>query len=181
MEWSNLESLVVSDLSEWCDWCIETGGFWYDWLIRVMYWDRWVLLWVIDKVEILRLVGSDVAEWLVYWHWWFLMCLCYVNDVMTLVASDVSDWRIETGCFWCGWMMWLVYWHWWFLMCLFYVNDVMTSVASDVSDWRIEIGGFWYDLCDLCIVTGGFWYERLMLFMYWDWWFLIWLIDVIDV
>ena len=57
----------------------------------------------------------------------------------------------------------------------------MTLVASDVSDWRIEIGGFWYDLCDLCIVTGGFWYEWLMLFMYLHWWFLIWLIDVIDV
>ena len=35
-------TLVVSDTTDWCDWCIETGGSWYGWL---MLWDWWFLIW----------------------------------------------------------------------------------------------------------------------------------------
>ena len=55
--------LVVSDMADWCDCCIETGGFWYYWLM-----------------------------WLMYWDWWFLKLLINVIDVLTLVVSDGTDW-----------------------------------------------------------------------------------------
>ena len=57
--------------------------------------------------------------WLMYWDWWFLLWLIEVINVLTLVASDMNDWWdlcIYTGGFWYDWLMWLMYWNWWFLI-----------------------------------------------------------------
>ena len=69
--------LVVSNMADWCDWCIETGGFWYYWLMWLMYWRWWFLMWLIDVIDVLRLVVSDMTDWCDWCieTWWCTLCV----------------------------------------------------------------------------------------------------------
>ena len=100
-------------MNEWCDWCIGSGGFWY-----------------------------DILMWLMYWLWWFLILSIDMINVLTLVLSDITnwcDWCIYAGGFLYDWLMWLIYWLWWSLIWQIDVIDVWTLVVSDRPCWYIYI------------------------------------------
>ena len=40
--------LVVSDMTDWCDLCIDSGRFWYDRLMWLMYGPLWFLIGLVD-------------------------------------------------------------------------------------------------------------------------------------
>ena len=158
-------TLLGFDVSDLCHWYIDICGHGYFWL---MYWVWLFLIWLTDVIYVLRLVVSDMNDWMIsidigrlwcvwfialmYWCLWPLMCLTYVIDIFTLVATDVADWCIETCGFWYDWLMWFVYWP---LICLI---DLLRLVVYDMTDWR-----------ELCIDTGCFLIWMTDANLYWQW------------